>query len=100
MRLPAAVAALALLAPPLAGQGPASPSRAADAAKVSVLWSKLERAVADVDARLDGVLAVAIKDLTDGRTLLLHADEVMPTASTIKIAILAELYRQEGAGGW
>src|SRR5258708_4592758 len=99
MRLPAAVAALALLATPVAGQGPAAPSRAADAAKVSVLWSKLERAVADVDARLDGVLAVAIKDLTDGRTLLLHADEVMPTASTIKIAILAELYRQEGAGG-
>jgi beta-lactamase class A len=99
MRLPAAVAALALLATPLAGQGPAAPSRAAEAAKVSVLWTKLERAVADVDARLDGVLAVAIKDLTDGRTLLLHADEVMPTASTIKIAILAELYRQESLGG-
>ena len=43
---------------------------------------------------------MCIKDLTDGRILLLHADEVMPTASTIKIAILAELFRQQsGAAG-
>ncbi|HEV8150386.1 MAG TPA: serine hydrolase [Gemmatimonadales bacterium] len=66
--------------------------------KANILWAKLERSIAALDARLDGVLAVAIKDLTDGRTLLLHADEVMPTASTIKIAILAELYRQESSG--
>jgi beta-lactamase class A len=66
--------------------------------KANILWAKLERSVAALDARLDGVLAVAIKDLTDGRTLLFHADEVMPTASTIKIAILAELYRQESSG--
>ena len=100
MRLPAVVVALVLLSPPLAGQAPAAPTRAAEPAKVAVLWSKLERAVAEVDARLDGVLAVCIKDLTDGRILLLHADEVMPTASTIKIAILAELFRQQsGAAG-
>src|ERR1041385_4638946 len=99
MRLPVALATLVVGSAPLAGQAPAAPTRAAESAKVAVLWSKLERAVADVDARLDGVLAVCIKDLTDGRILLLHADEVMPTASTIKIAILAELFRQQSGGG-
>src|ERR1041385_5525837 len=98
MRLRAAVVALVLLSPPLAGQAPAGSARAAESAKIAVLWLKLERAVADVDARLDGVLAVCIKDLTDGRVLLLHAHEVMPTASTIKIAILAELFRQQSGG--
>jgi len=97
MRILAAFLAPVLLAAPLAGQ--AVPPARAPAEKTAMLWSKLERSIAAVDARLDGVLAVAIKDLSDGRTLLLHADEVMPTASTIKIAVLAELYRQEAAGG-
>ncbi|HEV8613269.1 MAG TPA: serine hydrolase [Gemmatimonadales bacterium] len=82
---------LGFIASSLAAQSPAPE-------KANLLWAKLERSLAAIDARLDGVLAVAIKDLTDGRTLLLHADEVMPTASTIKIAILAELYRQESSG--
>jgi beta-lactamase class A len=98
MRILAAVLApLLLLAAPLAGQAAPS-SRAPGAEKTAGLWSKLERSITELDARLDGVLAVAIKDLTDGRMILLHADEVMPTASTIKIAVLAELYRQEAAG--
>jgi beta-lactamase class A len=82
---------LGFIASSLAAQSPAPE-------KANLLWVKLERSLAAIDARLDGVLAVAIKDLTDGRTLLLHADEVMPTASTIKLAILAELYRQESSG--
>jgi beta-lactamase class A len=44
------------------------------------------------------VLAVAILDLSSGQRYWLHADEVMPTASSIKIAILAELYRQAQQG--
>ena len=96
MRRLAALLVFPLFARALSGQ--AAPARA-PSEKPAILWSKLERGVAELDARLDGVLAVAIKDLSDGRTLLLHADEVMPTASTIKIAILAELYRQEQRGG-
>ncbi len=34
-------------------------------------------------------------DLTDGRTLLLNADAVFAQASSIKVAVLAELYRQQ-----
>lgn len=67
--------------------------------KAEVLWRKLEAAVTQVDAGLDGVLGVAILDLTDGRELLLHADEAFPTASTIKLPLLVELYRQSQAEG-
>jgi beta-lactamase class A len=66
--------------------------------KEKVLWQKLEATVSDVDRNLDGVLAVAILDLTTGQKYLLRADEVLPTASSIKIAILAELYRQAQQG--
>jgi len=65
----------------------------------AALWEKLERRIGELDRGLDGVLAVVIKDLTDGRTIRINADLVMPTASTIKIAVLAELYRQEGQRG-
>ena len=37
---------------------------------------------------------MAIVDLASGRTLLHNADEVFPAASSIKIAVLAELYHQ------
>jgi beta-lactamase class A len=66
--------------------------------KEQVLWQKLAATVNELDSKLDGVLAVAILDLTTGQKYLLHADEVMPTASSIKIAILAELYRQAQQG--
>ncbi len=60
--------------------------------------SKLEDSIRDVDRRLDGYLGVAILDLSSGDTIFFHADEVFPTASTIKVAMLAELYRQAEAG--
>ena len=66
--------------------------------KEEILWQKLEASVQDVDRHLDGVIGVAIMDLSTGQKYLLHADEVMPTASSIKIAILAELYRQAQQG--
>ena len=59
-----------------------------------VLWQKLEAAIADSDRTLDGVLGVAIEDLTTGQKFLLHENEVFPQASSIKIAVLAELYHQ------
>jgi beta-lactamase class A len=60
-----------------------------------LLWKKLETRVEEIANRLDGVMGVAILDLTDGRILLRNADRVFPTASSIKIAILLELYRQD-----
>src|SRR5262249_51540341 len=60
-----------------------------------LLWKKLETRVDEIADRLDGVIGVAILDLTDGRILLRNADRVFPAASSIKIAILLELYRQD-----
>lgn len=67
-------------------------------AKEQVLWQKLDSTVHEVDGNLDGVVGVAIEDLTSNQTLLLHPDEVFPQASSIKIAVLAELYRQAQQG--
>jgi|HubBroStandDraft_1064217.scaffolds.fasta_scaffold04419_5 beta-lactamase class A len=66
--------------------------------KQQVLWTKLEKSILDVDHGLDGVMGVAIVDLTDGHKYLLHADDVFPQASSIKICVLAELYRQAQQG--
>jgi beta-lactamase class A len=64
------------------------------AEKQQLLWEHLRAAVSDTERHLDGVLGVAILDLTTGQEFLLHADEVFPQASSIKIAVLAELYHQ------
>jgi beta-lactamase class A len=66
--------------------------------KEQILWQKLEATIQEVDRNLEGAMGVAIVDLSSGQKYLLHADEVMPTASSIKIAILAELYRQAQQG--
>src|SRR5438445_1203860 len=66
--------------------------------KQQVLWQKLEASIAEVDRNLDGVLGVAIEDLTTGQKYLLHADEVFPQATSIKISVLAELYHQAQHG--
>ncbi len=68
------------------------------AAKQQVLWQKLEARIGDIDHNLDGVMGVAILDLTSGQKFLLHADDVFPQASSIKIAVLAELYHQAQQG--
>jgi beta-lactamase class A len=60
-----------------------------------LLLQKLEVTVQQVNRELDGTMGVAILDLTDGRTLLLNPDTVFTQASSIKVAILAELYRQQ-----
>jgi beta-lactamase class A len=70
---------------------------AADAplnAKQQVLWDHLRLAIAEVEQHLDGVLGVAVLDLTSGQQLLVRPDEIFPQASSIKIAVLAELYHQ------
>jgi beta-lactamase class A len=66
--------------------------------KQQVLWTKLEKSILDVDRNLDGVMGVAIVDLTDGHKYLLHENAVFPQASSIKICVLAELYRQAQQG--
>ncbi len=66
--------------------------------KQTVLWMKLEKSILEIDRGLDGVMGVAIVDLTDGHKYLLHANDIFPQASSIKICVLAELYRQAQQG--
>jgi beta-lactamase class A len=82
-----------VLAQNVVGQDP-PPS----ASKQDVLWAKLEKSILEIDRSLDGVMGVSIVDLSDGRHYFLHADEVFPQASSIKLCILVELYRQAQQG--
>jgi len=91
-------ALLVLTAANAAAQNAPTTSASSSGEKQQLLWQKLEATVHEVDRNLDGVMGVAILDLTDGRTMLLHADEIFPQASSIKITVLAELYRQAQSG--
>src|SRR6202790_2024852 len=86
------------LAGGLAASASAQTSTPPPTEKQTVLWMKLEKSILDIDRSLDGVMGVAIVDLTDGHKYLLHANDVYPQASSIKICVLAELYRQAQQG--
>lgn len=61
------------------------------------LFEKLRANIAIVESRLDGVLGVAVKDLSTGRVIEIRGDVVFPQASSIKLALIYELYQQAGA---
>jgi beta-lactamase class A len=73
-------------------------SAAPSSGKQKVLWQKLESSIQEVDQHLDGVMGVAIQDLTTGDHYFLHEDEVFAQASSIKITVLANLYLQVQQG--
>ncbi len=66
--------------------------------KQKILWQKLEANIVDIDQHLDGVMGVAIEDLTNGDHYFLHEDEVVAQASSIKITVLANLFLQVQQG--
>jgi beta-lactamase class A len=88
--LTVALLAMALAAPPPAARL---------TTKETELWTKLRARIDAVDRGLDGVLGVSVQDRKTGATIELRADEVFPTASSIKPAVLLELYHQAEAGG-
>jgi len=71
---------------------------AAPAEKQAALWDKLRARVEAVDRGLDGVLGLSVKDLKGGLALDLRPGEAFPQASSIKLAVLYELYRQAEEG--
>jgi beta-lactamase class A len=71
---------------------------AAPAEKQAALWEKLRARIEAVDRGLDGVLGVSVKDLKGGMTFELRPQEPFPQASSIKLAVLYELYRQAEEG--
>ena len=93
---------LALLAPAAFGaaddaKNPADTPESVRA-KQDLLWARMEDSIRTIVRDTDAVVGVAILDLTDQRALYLNADAIYPTASTIKIAVLAEPFRQHERG--
>jgi beta-lactamase class A len=66
--------------------------------KAEALWARLRARIEAVDRSLEGVLGVAVRDLESGAAIELRANTVFPQASSIKLAILYELYRQAEEG--
>ena len=63
------------------------------------LWEAKQLArIKAADEALDGVLGVATIDLTSGRVFAYNADTVFPTASSIKLTIMIQVFRDERAG--
>lgn len=98
LRMLAWVMALAGAAAAQRPQQPPCCPEQASSQKQKTLFAKLEREVQRVADGLDGVMGVAILDLTSGESILREPDEVFAQASSIKIAVLAELYRQDQSG--
>ena len=73
-------------------------SAAPSAGKQQILWQKLESQIQEIDQHLDGVMGIAIEDLTTGDHFFLHESEVFAQASSIKITVLANLYLQAEQG--
>lgn len=66
--------------------------------KQQVLWQKLETTINTEAQKLDGVMGVTVLDLKTGHEIWLLPDEVFAQASSIKVALLAELYHQAQSG--
>ena len=64
----------------------------------SVLHRKLAAEIEKIAGSHDGVMGVAIKDLTTGEEILINDQLTFPTGSSIKIPILIELHKQAAEG--
>ena len=72
---------------------------AAGETNVTHLWEmKQYNQIQELDRKLNGVLGVATIDLTSGRVFVYNGDAIFPTASSIKIAIMLEMFRADKAG--
>jgi beta-lactamase class A len=66
--------------------------------KAVILDRKFEAGLRSVVDGLDGVMGYAIKDIQTGKTFVLNENEVFPQASSIKIAILFEVFKRAEEG--
>jgi beta-lactamase class A len=56
--------------------------------------SRLESQLEPLAKAHKGKVAIAVKNLITGESYVLNGDDVMPTASLIKLAVMAEVYQQ------
>jgi len=64
----------------------------------NLLWQRLTRQLTEKVDAFPGVAGIALQELGEGLTLGINADELFPTASTIKIHILTKLFQRAEAG--
>jgi len=64
----------------------------------ALFWQRLSRELDPLVAGFPGVAGVYVRDLATGRHVAVNADELYPTASTIKMHILARLMQRAEAG--
>lgn len=67
-------------------------------AQTDILRQKFTTALTDIAERSDAIVGIAVKDLKSGETFSVNEKEIFPTASSIKIFVLAEVYRQADEG--
>ena len=58
------------------------------------LRKKFEAELQKLNDSFDGAFGAQFVDLTDGQKISINAENIFPTASTIKVPILIELFRQ------
>lgn len=75
-----------------------SRANAEPAAGATILRTQLTATLERIAADLDGVMGYTIVDLTSGDRIERLGTHVFPTASSIKLAILYELFRQADEG--
>ena len=80
------------------GGGAIASSSMPQNAKADVLREHVQRQLRDVASSFDGVMGYDVVDLTDGRTFGALQDDVFPTASSIKLALIYELFKQVDEG--
>jgi len=87
-----------LIAFAFAGAVPAHAQEKSSTLLQGALHAKLDADLNRVAEHLRGVMGYSIKDLTTGETFNRNAVLVFPTASSIKLAVLLELLRQDQEG--
>jgi len=91
--LPSLVLALGLATHATAQTAPAPAAKPAE-----ILRRQFDARLQEVAGRVDGIASYAIIDLATGDRFARYPDVVLPTASTIKLAVLYELWKQADEG--
>src|SRR2546428_6180790 len=75
-----------------------SPYIGAQSPTAAELRAKFEHRLQEIAARVDGVVGYEMLDLTSGERIAHLERETFPTASTIKLAVVYELFKQSSEG--
>ena len=65
---------------------------------VELYWNQLHKRMTDQIADIDGLVGLCVYDLNSGNGFSINGDEAFPTASTIKIHVLTQLFLQAELG--